>query len=80
MGEHARDSLVHTAPAIGNTWKLRIINCPRCEQPLVFRRSGTQIDACGFESYLLDCGSCDAVFTGVVDPYDDALLVSRQTT
>lgn len=65
------------APATGNRWRLRIIDCPRCAQPLIFGRNGAaQIDACGFESYRLDCGSCNAVLTGIVDPYDEALLVS----
>jgi hypothetical protein len=65
------------ASAPGNRWKLRTIDCPRCAGPVVLRRNGAaHIDACGFESYRLDCASCDAVLTGVVDPYDDALLVS----
>jgi hypothetical protein len=65
------------APATDDSWKLRTIDCPRCAEPLAFRRNGGQrIDACGLESHRLDCRSCDAVLTGVVDPYDEALLVS----
>jgi len=65
------------APAMRQSWKLRVVDCPRCAAPLVFWRNGAaRIDACGFESYRLDCGRCDAALTGVVDPYDEALLVS----
>jgi len=65
------------APAMRRSWKLRVVECPRCVEPLVFWRNGAaRIDACGFESYRLDCGRCDAALTGIVDPYDEALLVS----
>jgi hypothetical protein len=63
------------ARARGQTWRLRTINCPRCAEPLVFdTERATRIDACGFEIHCLDCGRCGAVLTGVLDPYDEALL------
>ncbi len=78
--ERACEFLEHTAATIDNTWKLRIIDCPKCTKPLVFCRNGTpHMDACGFESYLLDCGRCNGVLVGVVDPYDEGLLVSMST-
>jgi len=67
------------ARATGHVRRLRTIGCPRCADALVFSRDGkARFDACGFESYRLDCGSCDAVLTVVVDPYDEALLVSAE--
>jgi hypothetical protein len=61
--------------ARGHTWRPCTINCPGCAEPLVFDRDGTtRIDACGFESFRLDCGRCGAILTGFLDPYDDALL------
>ncbi len=35
------------------------------------------IDACGFESYSFECVECDSALTGIIDPYDDALLLSE---
>jgi hypothetical protein len=45
---------------------------------LTFWRSNPpQIDACGFESYRLDCPECGAALAGIIDPADDALLLSE---
>ena len=35
-----------------------------------------RIDACGFESYRLDCRECGATLAGIVDPADDVLVLS----
>jgi hypothetical protein len=52
--------------------------CPNCHAGLNFRRSRTpDIDACGFESYRLDCRECGAALAGIIDPADDALLLSE---
>jgi hypothetical protein len=53
-----------------------VLECPKCTTPLLFRRScGPSIDGCGFESYRLDCPECDATVAGIVDPFDDTLMV-----
>jgi hypothetical protein len=41
----------------------------RSEDPL--------IDACGFESYTFACKECGAALSGIVDPLDDALLITE---
>lgn len=52
--------------------------CPHCHAGLNFRRSRTpDIDACGFESYRFDCPACGTALAGIVDPADDALLLSE---
>jgi hypothetical protein len=55
-----------------------VLLCPNCNAGLSFRRSRTpDIDACGFESYRFDCPACGAALAGIVDPADDALLLSE---
>jgi hypothetical protein len=52
--------------------------CPGCGAQLTFGRSATPpIDACGFESYRLECHACGAPLAGIIDPADDALLLSE---
>jgi len=52
--------------------------CPKCHTRLNFRRSANpDIDSCGFESYRLDCPECGAALAGIIDPADDALLLSE---
>jgi DNA-directed RNA polymerase subunit RPC12/RpoP len=59
-------------------WATHVIECPKCTARLMFCRSSTpQIDACGFESYSLECEECGAPFAGIVDPCDDTLLLSE---
>jgi len=54
------------------------VTCPHCDGLLTFRRSHPPfIDACGFESYRLECPQCGAAFTGIIDPADDALILSE---
>jgi hypothetical protein len=52
--------------------------CPKCHARLNFRRSAKpDIDSCGFEIYRLDCQQCGAVLGGIIDPADNALLLSE---
>jgi hypothetical protein len=60
------------------TWAAQVTACPVCNAQVVFCRSRTpHIDACGFESYSFECGECDALLAGIIDPYDEALLLSE---
>jgi hypothetical protein len=34
------------------------------------------VDACGFEGYQFDCQECGTVLAGIIDPADDALILS----
>ena len=55
----------------------RVVICPQCYAQLLFHRSRTpEIDACGFETCRLVCSECRASLVGVIDPYDDAVLLS----
>jgi hypothetical protein len=55
-----------------------VIKCPKCEARLTFQRTlAPSMDSCGFESYSLECGACGVVFAGIIDPYDEALLLSE---
>lgn len=50
--------------------------CPACRGRLTFRGSAPpRIDACGFETYALDCPRCGATLVGVIDPLDGTLLL-----
>ena len=52
--------------------------CPACAAPVTFSRTSTpRIDACGFESYRLECHECGAWLAGIIDPLDDDLLLSE---
>jgi hypothetical protein len=53
------------------------VACPACAALVTFSRTGTpRIDACGFESYSLECHECGARLAGIIDPLDDELLVT----
>jgi hypothetical protein len=55
----------------------RVVICPQCDAQLLFHRSCTpEIDACGFETCRLVCSECAASLAGVIDPFDDAVLLS----
>jgi hypothetical protein len=55
--------------------------CPNCNFHFEFRRTLTSaVDACGFESYSLRCDACGLLLGGVIDPADDALLLSAVPT
>jgi transcription elongation factor Elf1 len=52
--------------------------CPKCNAQFVFYRSSSaHIDASGFESYQLECSQCGTPLSGIVDPADNKLLLSR---
>jgi len=54
------------------------IGCPKCNAQLMFAGGRSpHIDACGFESYSFECVVCDSALTGIIDPYDEALLLSE---
>lgn len=53
-------------------------SCPRCTAHLLLHRSSLPfIDECGFESYDFECTECGAALAGIIDPYDDALLLAE---
>jgi len=55
----------------------QIVACPACAARLMFSRSDApDIDACGFESYRFACRECGTALAGIIDPSDDALLLS----
>jgi len=54
-----------------------VVDCPQCGAQLTRGRSRTApIDSCGFETYNIQCGRCDARLVGMIDPVDDTLLVT----
>jgi hypothetical protein len=56
----------------------QLVACPRCAGRFVFSRSEhATIDACGFESYTFACEECGASLSGIIDPLDDALLITE---
>jgi hypothetical protein len=58
--------------------RTRFTACPACDARLVlFRSHPAPIDSCGFESYNLECKQCGTALVGIIDPYDDALLVAK---
>jgi hypothetical protein len=57
---------------------IRTVACPKCSAGLVFTRSPVaEIDACGFEIYRIECAECSTSLAGIIDPADDALLLSQ---
>jgi hypothetical protein len=59
--------------------RLRRAECPNCNQFVFCRESDCHFDCHGFESYQLDCGFCRTPLAGIVDPADEALLLSIRT-
>ena len=60
-----------------NLSKPEKVACPKCDASLVFYRSDDpHIDECGFESYSLKCRACGSALVGIIDPADDALLLT----
>jgi hypothetical protein len=52
--------------------------CPKCNAVLNFCRSETpDFDSFGFESYRLDCHECGVALSAIIDPADDALIISE---
>jgi hypothetical protein len=59
-------------------WQLGAVNCPTCDARLRLDRTfASLMDSCGFENYRLECDECGIQFVGIVDPYDNALLLSE---
>jgi hypothetical protein len=57
---------------------LESVNCPICKINMRFLRGHQpRFDECGFETYHLKCDGCGARFSVLVDPFDDALLLSQ---
>jgi hypothetical protein len=50
------------------------IECPKCCERFIYA-GPHQIDACGFESYSFDCKVCGSSLAGILDPYDETLLL-----
>ena len=51
------------------------VACPACAGLIIFCRSETpHIDACGFESYELECRTCRVSLACIIDPFDETLL------
>jgi hypothetical protein len=51
--------------------------CPKCGVRVVVHRILIpDIDSSGFENYFLKCG-CGAWLIGIIDPYDEALLLTE---
>lgn len=66
-----------TADTPGMMRGAEAVACPRCSTQRALQRSASApIDGCGFESYSFKCRGCGARIAGVVDPADDALLLS----
>jgi hypothetical protein len=60
-----------------NLSKPEKVACPKCDASLMFYRSDKpHIDECGFESYSLKCRACGSMLVGIIDPADDALLLT----
>jgi hypothetical protein len=54
----------------------RDASCPNCGQRVICSEADVGFDSQGFESYQMDCRSCRAPLKGIVDPFDEALLLS----
>jgi hypothetical protein len=62
----------------GKPYRAQPVACPGCGARFAFCRSEHPvIDACGFESYTFACKECGAPLSGIVDPFDDALLITE---
>ncbi len=56
------------------------VACPKCDAAFMFYRSEMPyIDECGFESYNFTCEACGSTLVGIIDPADDALLVTASS-
>jgi hypothetical protein len=60
------------------THDLQIVVCPKCNAQFMFYRGNApRIDDCGLESYRLECIQCDISLGGIVDPFDNKLMLSE---
>jgi hypothetical protein len=55
----------------------KAIACPKCCFGALVPCVGgpPRIDACGFEIHSFECAECAAALDGLVDPFDDTLLL-----
>jgi hypothetical protein len=75
---HAR--LLNRWPERDSPLPAQPVACPGCGARFAFCRSRhPAIDACGFESYSFTCDECGASLSGIVDPLDDTLLITKVT-
>jgi hypothetical protein len=54
----------------------RVAECPKCNQSVACIEADAVFDCHGLESYKFSCTVCETPFDGIVDPFDDALLLS----
>ncbi len=55
------------------------VDCPRCGWKFAFHRSQAfRIDSLGLESYSFECRNCGVSLAAIVDPFDEALLLSER--
>jgi hypothetical protein len=50
--------------------------CPTCSHPVVCAEAEADFDSQSFENHQLDCGFCQTPLDGIVDPFDNALLLT----
>jgi hypothetical protein len=73
-----RSRIIRDRPKPAELHGGQLVTCPRCAARFAFRRSAhPDIDASGFESYAFACEECGASLSGIVDPLDDALLITE---
>jgi hypothetical protein len=58
------------------TGQTREARCPACSQPVICAEVDAAFDSHGFESYRIDCGACETPLEGIVDPFDETLLLT----
>ena len=69
---------VANADEPANVSSAQLIACPTCSARFIFYRSNApRIDECGFESYSFACEACGTPLAGIIDPFDEALLLSN---
>jgi hypothetical protein len=56
--------------------RFRRAQCPTCNRFVFCGVGSSRFDCYGFEVYDVDCGFCQTPLIGVIDPSDEALLLS----
>jgi hypothetical protein len=65
---------------VSHVTKPEKVACPKCDASFIFYRSEMPyIDECGFENYSFGCKACGSTLVGIIDPADDALLVTASS-
>jgi hypothetical protein len=57
-------------------WTGGFVKCPSCSSPISLRSEQARVDSLGFEIYRVKCKDCGAMLIGLIDPYDESLLLS----